>query len=140
MTAACDPERYAALVRQAVEARKRAYAPYSGFPVGAALLTKSGRVYTAANVENAVYGLSVCAERNAIFQAVVDGEREFEAIAIAAGQGATPCGPCRQVMREFADDRLCVLVADETGNLHGVYTLAELLPQAFTGEDLSSVG
>ncbi len=133
-----DAERYAELIRRAVEARKRAYAPYSRFPVGAALLTKSGRVYTAANVENAVYGLSICAERNAIFQAVADGEREFEAIAIAAGQGATPCGPCRQVMREFADDNLRVLVADETGNLHGVYTLAELLPQAFTVEDLST--
>lgn len=136
MTPSAVEARRAELVRHAVEARKRAYAPYSRFPVGAALLTKSGRVYTAANVENAVYGLSICAERNAIFQAVAGGDLEFEAIAIVTEPGATPCGPCRQVMREFADGDFRIIVADEAGTRRRVYTLAELLPEAFTVDDL----
>jgi cytidine deaminase len=105
--------------------------------VGAALLTKSGRIYAAANVENAVYGLSVCAERNAIFQAVNNGDLEFEAIAVVTKLGVTPCGSCRQVMREFGDDELRIIVADEAGNPRRVCTLAELLPEAFTAEDLT---
>jgi cytidine deaminase len=94
----------AELMAEAVKARRHAHAPYSKFPVGAALLTRDGRVIRAANVENASYGLSVCAERNAVWKAVSEGEREFLAIAITAreGRGAPPCGACRQVLHEFA--------------------------------------
>jgi cytidine deaminase len=92
------------LMREAEKARRHAYAPYSNFPVGAALLTKDGTVVHGCNVENASYGLSVCAERNAIWNAVSTGRREFTAIAITAreGHGAPPCGSCRQVLHEFA--------------------------------------
>lgn len=124
------------LVELARQAREQAYAPYSHFPVGAALLTKSGQVFTGANVENAVLGLSVCAERNAIFQAVAQGEREFEAIAVVTGPGVTPCGMCRQVMQEFDDGSLRIIVADLAGNAR-TYTLNELLPDAFGADHLS---
>ena len=108
-----------------------AYAPYSGFKVGAAALGASGRVYSGCNVENASYGLSVCAERVAIFKALSEGETEIKGVAIAnsSGKSAFPCGACRQVMAEFAsDDMEIYLVSDE-----GVqdYTLADLLPHAF---------
>jgi cytidine deaminase len=87
-------------------ARRRAYAPYSRFPVGAALLLRDGRIVTGCNVENASYGLAVCAERNAVFKAVSEGDRDFVAIAVTAreGRGAPPCGSCRQVLHEFAPD------------------------------------
>lgn len=123
------------LVELARQARELAYAPYSGFSVGVALLTKSGRVFTGANVENAVYPLGLCAERNAIFQAVTQGEREFEAIAIMTEPGVTPCGSCRQVMYEFNDGSLHIIIADAAGNTT-TYTLAELLPAAFGSDDL----
>lgn len=129
----------AGLIRRAAEARQRAYAPYSGFLVGVALLTESGQVYVGANVENAVYGLSMCAERSAFFQAVANGERRFEAIAVVTEPGVSPCGPCRQVMREFAGDDFRVIVADVAGNYH-VYTLGELLPDAFTAQYLPATG
>lgn len=125
------------LIAQARQARQQAYAPYSNFPVGAALLTKSGRVFTGANVENAVLSLSICAERNVIFQAVVDGECEFEAIAVVTEPGVTPCGACRQVMQEFDDGRFRIIVADTTDD-YCTYTLAELLPAAFTTDSLPS--
>jgi cytidine deaminase len=98
----------AALMRAADGARRRAYAPYSRFPVGAALLLRDGRVVTGCNVENASYGLAVCAERNAVFKAISDGDRDFVAIAVTAreGRGAPPCGSCRQVLHEFAPDIL----------------------------------
>lgn len=91
------------LLAEADRARARAYAPYSRFPVGAALLGKSGRVYRGCNVENSSFGLSICAERNAIFQAVTEGEKEFKAIAVSAraGEQPSPCGACRQVLHEF---------------------------------------
>jgi len=91
-------------MREAERARRRAYAPYSTFPVGAALLLRNGRVIPGCNVENASYGLSVCAERNAVWKAVSEGELEFAAIAVTAreGHGAPPCGSCRQVLHEFA--------------------------------------
>jgi len=94
------------LMAEAVKARRAAYAPYSKFPVGAALLTRDGKVIRACNVENASYGLSVCAERSAVWKAVSEGERDFSAIAITAreGQGAPPCGACRQVLHEFAPE------------------------------------
>lgn len=124
------------LVRAAVEAREKAYAPYSGFRVGAALLTRSGRVFTGANVENASYGLSVCAERVAAFKAVAEGEREFEAIAVATGNGVLPCGACRQVLNEFGPD-MRVIVADAEGNTR-TYRLRDLLPGGFGRADLRS--
>ena len=125
------------LIELAREARQQAYAPYSRFAVGAALLTRSKQVFTGANVENAVHGLAICAERNAVFQAVACGEREFEAIAVVTEPGVTPCGACRQVLQEFDDGSLRVIVADMAGN-HRTYRLAELLPDAFTADDLPS--
>lgn len=98
----------AALMRAADRARRRAYAPYSEFPVGAAILLRDGRIVTGCNVENASYGLAVCAERNAVFKAVSEGDRDFVAVAVTAreGRGAPPCGSCRQVLHEFAPDIL----------------------------------
>jgi len=106
------------LLRAAERARRASYAPYSRFAVGAALLSTSGRVYLGCNVENASFGLSICAERSAIFQAVSAGEREFSAIAVTAGtgQGAPPCGACRQVLAEFGLD-LWVHYRDMRGKL-----------------------
>lgn len=106
------------LLRAAERARRASYAPYSRFAVGAALLSSSGRVYLGCNVENASFGLSICAERSAIFQAISAGEREFTAIAVTAGtgQGAPPCGACRQVLAEFGLD-LWVHYRDMRGRL-----------------------
>ncbi|MEA3459266.1 MAG: cytidine deaminase [Chloroflexota bacterium] len=124
------------LISLAAEARERAYAPYSHFAVGAALLAKSGKIYTACNVENVSYGLSVCAERAAVFKAVSEGEREFEAIAVVTEKGKKgPCGACRQVLSEFSED-MRVIMADEEG-AYRVLSLRELLPDAFTPADLS---
>ena len=92
------------LIELANEARRRAYAPYSKYRVGAALRTKSGRVYTGVNVENAAYPVSICAERTAVFKAVSEGEREFEVMAVVTDNGGSPCGSCRQVMAEFGLD------------------------------------
>ena len=124
----------AALARQA---REKAYAAYSGFPVGAALLGRSGKVYTGCNVENAAYPLTTCAERTAVVKAVSEGEREFEAIAVVTATGATPCGSCRQILREFAGPRgeLRVIVADLDGN-SSVFPIRELLPHGFTPDQL----
>jgi cytidine deaminase len=125
---------YGNLIAKAMEAREKAHAPYSHFTVGAALLAKSGRVYTGCNVENASYGLSICAERAAVFKAVSEGERDFEAIAVVTEKGVTPCGACRQVLMEFGED-IQVIVADEAGG-YQVFGLPELLPEAFTPEHL----
>ena len=125
---------YEDLIAKAMEAREKAHAPYSHFAVGAALLGRSGRVYTGCNVENASYGLSICAERVAVFRAVSEGERDFEAIAVVTENGVTPCGACRQVLMEFGED-IQVIVADETGG-YRVFGLQELLPEAFNSEDL----
>src|SRR5574342_552686 len=89
------------LAARAAEARQWAYAPYSNYPVGAALLTASGKIYDGVNVENAAYPDSICAERTAVFKAVSEGEREFTAIAVSGAEGITPCGSCRQVLAEF---------------------------------------
>ncbi|MCX7682905.1 MAG: cytidine deaminase [Anaerolineae bacterium] len=126
------------LVRLALEARERAYAPYSGYKVGAALAGKSGRIYTGCNVENAVYPLSTCAERTAIVKAVSEGEREFLAIAVATENGATPCGACRQMMREFGAE-MTVLLADAQGHYRQT-TLTALLPDSFSASDLEAGG
>ena len=117
-----------------------AYAPYSGFCVGAALLGKSGKVYTGCNVENAAYTPTNCAERTAVFKAVSEGEREFSAIAIVGGKGdamaefCAPCGICRQVLAEFCDGDFPVVLG--TPEKYQAYTLAELLPFSFGKADL----
>jgi cytidine deaminase len=126
------------LIAAATQARERAYAPYSNFPVGAALMGRSGTVYLGANVENAAYPLTTCAERTAIVKAVSDGEKEFEAIAVVTATGATPCGSCRQILREFSGPQgdLRVIVADLAGNVR-TFTIAELLPAGFTPDQLA---
>lgn len=123
------PSTWQVLVEEAIQARKRAYAPYSRFPVGAALLTASGKTFRGCNVENASTGLTVCAERVAVWKAISDGEREFAAIAVATEAGAMPCGACRQVLSEFAAD-MPVLVADLGGRVWRT-SLGVLLPAAF---------
>jgi cytidine deaminase len=123
------------LVAQAREARQRAYAPYSGYRVGAALLTKSGRIYTGCNVENAVYPLCTCAERVAVVKAVSEGEQAFDALAVATENGGAPCGSCRQTLREFGED-IVVLIADAAGAYRET-TVAELLPDSFGANDLN---
>lgn len=118
------------LIQMAREIRAQAYAPYSHFQVGAAVLTPSGRVFTGVNVENASYGLTICAERNAIGQMVAAGEQKIVAVAVATSNGVTPCGACRQVLREFGDEVEIWILAEETGRVWHT-TLAQLLPQAF---------
>jgi len=119
------------LMAEAERARRQSYSPYSRFAVGAALLTRDGRVIHGCNVENASYGLAICAERNAVWKAVSEGEREFEAIAVTAGrgEGAPPCGACRQVLHEFAP-RVWVYWRDERGRILK-RRLEQLLPLAF---------
>ena len=119
------------LMALAVHARAASHSPYSRFAVGAALLTHSGRVFLGCNVENASYGLTCCAERTAVFKAVSEGERRFAAIAVTAreGQGAPPCGACRQVMAEFAPD-LLVYWRDRGGRMRHK-SLQSLLPDQF---------
>ena len=133
------------LMNEALAARKMAYAPYSRFMVGAALLAKDGRLFTGCNIENAAYSPSNCAERTAFFSAVKEGVREFEAIAIAGGMAdteddaldtCTPCGVCRQVMREFCSDDFRIIVHDAAAGLR-TYHLSELLPAGFGPENLS---
>ena len=122
------------LVAQAMQAREHAYVPYSNYAVGAALLGKSGRIYTGCNVENAVYPLATCAERTAVVKAVSEGEREFVALAVATENGGSPCGSCRQTLREFGKDIL-VLIADATGDYRET-TIMDLLPESFSAADL----
>lgn len=123
------------LIDLANEARRRAYVPYSNYPVGSALRTKSGRLYTGVNVENAAYPQTMCAERIAIFKAVSEGEKEFEVIAVVTNNGGSPCGGCRQVMAEFGLDTV-VLLANGEGKLVKETTVNDLLPEAFTPKHL----
>lgn len=133
----------AELLMEAEEARKRAYAPYSEFKVGAALETKNGTIYHGCNIENAAYGPANCAERTAFFRAVYEGEREFTKIAIVGGKTTedikkpcAPCGVCRQVMMEFCDpESFKIILADGNGG-EVEYTLKELLPLGFGAENL----
>lgn len=122
------------LVEHALAARRQAYAPYSQFAVGAALRTRSGKVITGCNVENVSYGLSVCAERVAVWKAIAQGEREFEALAVVTSNGGSPCGACRQVMVEFAP-QMPVVIADLVGGRQ-LTSVAELLPAAFLPRQL----
>ena len=123
------------LIGLAKEAQRSAYAPYSKYLVGAALLTSSGKVYLGANVENAAYPDSICAERVAVFKAVTEGEHNFQAIAVVTLDGGTPCGSCRQVLAEFAPQAR-VLIANEKGELIRQGTVSDLLPGAFGPSNL----
>lgn len=125
------------LIEKALEMRSKAYVPYSKFPVGAALLTKSGKVYTGCNIENAAYPVSLCAERVAIFKAIADGETEFEELAVAAdtNRPVPPCGSCRQVMSEFFETDTRVHLTNLHNQLKTV-TMEELLPFSFQSLDL----
>jgi cytidine deaminase len=125
-----------ALLEAAQRARLSAYAPYSKYRVGAALLSTSGKLYSGANVENAAYPDSICAERVAIFKAVTDADREFEAIAVVTRDGGTPCGSCRQVLAEFAPNAQ-VIIANEAGEIILERPLHELLPGAFGPDNLN---
>jgi cytidine deaminase len=123
-----------ALIRAARAARRRAHAPYSGFRVGAAALTSDGTIVTGCNVENASYGLSICAERAAIHRAVAEGHRRVVVVAVSAGrQGAMPCGACRQVMLEFG---VRDVIIDRSGGKPERFALAELLAHPFRGDIL----
>ena len=135
---------YSELVKEAIEARKMAYTPYSKYKVGAALLTKNGEIIRGCNIENASYSPTNCAERTAFFKAVSEGITEFEAIAIVGGDEsetdtmsnyAYPCGVCRQVMREFCANEFEIVVG-KSSNEYKVYTLEELLPEGFGPEHL----
>ena len=126
------------LISMAIEAMHNAYAPYSGFQVGAALLCSDGTVYTGCNIENAAYSPTNCAERTAVFKAVSEGRRDFTAIAVCGGKNGTitklctPCGVCRQVLREFCKDDFPIYLAHQDG--YKTLTLGDLLPYSF-GED-----
>jgi cytidine deaminase len=124
-----------ALVRAAQQARQHAYAPYSAYAVGAAVQTRSGKVFTGANVENASYGLTVCAERVAIWKAVSEGEPDIAALAVVAEDGARPCGACRQVLHEFGP-RARVYLADPNGATRET-SAQDLLPDPFGPESLT---
>lgn len=127
MTAADQTE----LVKSALAARQRAYAPYSRFEVGAALLTASGKTYTGCNVENASYGLTICAERTAVSSAIAAGETRFTAIAIASPGGVSPCGACRQILAEFCKNLLVILVNADDPTEVSQTDLEKLLPDRF---------
>lgn len=125
------------LIETAVNVRRWAYAPYSNYAVGAALLTESGKIYDGVNVENAAYPTTMCAERVAVFKAVSEGERRFAAIVVATSNGGTPCGSCRQVLAEFGLDTL-VLMVDSAGEIVHESTVGDLLPGAFLPGDLNT--
>ncbi len=122
------------LIEAAVQVRRFAYVPYSHFAVGAALRGADGQIYTGCNVENASFGLTICAERNAMAHAVSQGVHQFSAIAVVTGNGVTPCGACRQVLSEF-NPHMTVIVVDEAGRRQ-THQLDQLLPAAFGPEQL----
>ncbi|MBR2046643.1 MAG: cytidine deaminase [Agathobacter sp.] len=139
-----DMNRYEELIEMALEVRMLAYTPYSHFKVGAALLGKNGVVYKGCNVENASYPATNCAERTAIFSAVAEGQKEFEAIAIVGGKEdakeldlCAPCGICRQVLREFCDPESFEVILAKNKDDYKVFKLEELLPMSFGPEDLA---
>ena len=123
--------KYRELYRQAVEMLPLAYAPFSKFKVGAALLGKDGKVYTGVNVENSSFGGTICAERTAFVKAISEGCMEFEAIAVVSSDGeAWPCGICRQFMKEFCEDDFKIITGNDEDSLR-VYTMEEILPEGF---------
>jgi cytidine deaminase len=129
------------LLTQAIQAMSKSYSPYSGCKVGAALLTKNGKVYTGTNIENAAFSPTVCAERVAFFKAISEGEAEFTAIAVVGGKNGkingifAPCGVCRQVMREFCDDDFKIIMGINEAEYKTI-TLSELLPISFSPKDV----
>lgn len=125
------------LIEKAISAKSLAYTPYSKFNVGACVLAESGKTYTGANIENSTFGATICAERNAIMSAVLNGEKQLTKIAIcSSSNGYTfPCGICRQTMAEFADDNFEIIVA-KTPDDYKIYKLGELLPYSFRGNDI----
>jgi cytidine deaminase len=130
-----DLEKKIDLIRIANQARKWAHVPYSNYPVGAAVLTESGRIYDGVNIENAAYPVTICAERVAIFKAVSNGEKDLKAIAVVTKNGGMPCGSCRQVMAEF-NLEMQVIVADEKEKITAEKTVSDLLPGAFRSDSL----
>lgn len=126
------------LMQEAIQARTNAYTPYSNFQVGAAVLTKGGRVFHGCNIENASYGLTNCAERTALFKAVSEGEKEIEAIAIVADTEGpvSPCGACRQVIAEFSNKDTKIFLTNLNGDVQET-TISELLPGFFKSEDMT---
>ncbi len=126
------------LIQAAREIRQRAYAPYSNFAVGAAMLAEDGTIYTGVNIENASYGLTVCAERNAIGKMVTDGQTKLVAAAVATNNGVTPCGACRQVMLEFAGDVPIWIINEDKDTIRQT-TLHTLIPDFFDNEQLPSI-
>lgn len=134
------------LIKSAIDARKKAYAPYSGYQVGAAVLTSELRIYTGCNIENAAYSSGICAERTAISKAVSEGWRKLKAIAIAGSpdgdtisQFAFPCGMCRQVIREFSDPTKFFVIVAKSIQDYKVYLLDQLLPESFGPENLKNL-
>ncbi|MHB8135163.1 MAG: cytidine deaminase [Anaerolineaceae bacterium] len=130
-----NPDQMSELIIAATEVRQWSYSPYSHYAVGAAVLTTSGKIYDGVNIENAAYPTSICAERVALYKAVSEGERGFEAIAIVTENAGSPCGSCRQVLAEFGLSTI-VLLADLNGQIRLQTTVADLLPHAFTPQDL----
>lgn len=124
------------LIEAAARARSNAYVPYSGFAVGASIRGLSGEIYAGCNVENASFGLTICAERNAVHHAVAQGSRSFLAIAVVTANGVAPCGACRQVLAEFSPG-MTVIVADVAGR-YFLYNLSDMLPHAFTPSQLQA--
>jgi cytidine deaminase len=133
------PDRKQGLIDAADQARQRAYAPYSDYPVGAALLTSEGQVFVGANLENSAFPLTICAERAAVASAVSNGQQSFEAIAVITRDAGSPCGSCRQVLAEFGLDTL-VIIADDRGAVQHELTVAELLPNSFGPINLKNSG
>lgn len=123
------------LISRALAVRAWAYAPYSNYQVGAALLASSGKIYDGVNVENAAYPSTICAERTALVKAISEGERQFEALVVATENGGSPCGSCRQMLAEFGLD-LMILIVNGEGKILQETSLKELLPQAFTPASL----
>ncbi len=126
-----SPKQRQQLIDQALAVRLHAYAPYSRFLVGAAVLTEAGQIYAGCNVENTSFGLTICAERSAVAQAVAAGQHKLFAVAVAAANGVTPCGACRQVLAEFADDMPILLIDPDNPTAVVEVRLSELLPHRF---------
>jgi cytidine deaminase len=125
------------LIAAARAARKNAYAPYSHYPVGAAVLTRGGKIFAGCNIENAAYPSGVCAERVAIFKAVSEDARAMIAVAVVTPNGASPCGACRQVLSEFAADDTQIILASPRGKRHRIFSMQEFLPERFGARHLT---